>query len=175
MFIPSCAQTHLLLMTTLRTATENDQPSILEIYNDAVLHLTATFDEEPRSIEKQMEWFRKHGKRHPVLVSEENGVITGWASLSPWSDRCAYDSTVEISVYIHKEYRGKGLGRKLLEAVIEEGKKADNHTVIARITTENEISIRLHEKLGFKSIGTMKEVGYKFGRFLDVHMMQLMY
>jgi len=162
-------------MTSLRPATEHDQSAILDIYNDAVINLTATFDEQPRSFDQQLAWFQKHGKNHPVIVSEENNVVTGWASLSPWSDRCAYDTTVEISVYVHKDHRGKGLGRKLLEKVLEDGRAAGNHTVIARITTENEISIRLHEKLGFQSIGTMKEVGFKFGRFLDVHMMQLMY
>jgi len=159
----------------IRAASESDQQAIMEIYNDAVLNTTATFDTEPRSLQNQMEWFRKHKKNHPVFVAEENNKVVGWASLSPWSDRCAYDTTVEVSVYIHKDFRGKGVGSQLLEKVTEEGRKVNNHTVISRITQGNEVSIHLHEKLGYRHIGVMKEVGFKFGKFLDVNLMQLIY
>jgi L-amino acid N-acyltransferase len=162
-------------MTTIRPATEKDQHAIMEIYNDAVLNTTATFDTDVRSFEKQMEWWSKHKKNHPVFVSEENGMVTGWASLSPWSDRCAYDTTVEVSVYIHKDFRAKGLGSKLLEVVTLEGGKVGNHTVISRITEGNGSSIHIHEKLGYTHVGVMKEVGFKFGKFLDVNMMQYVY
>ena len=162
-------------MIKIRSANETDQQAIMEIYNDAVIHTTATFDTEQRSIESQMEWFRKHKKNHPVFVAEKNNEIVGWASLSPWSDRCAYDTTVEVSVYIHKIFRGQGIGSKLLEIVTLEGKKFNNHTVISRITQGNEVSVHLHEKLGYRHIGVMKEVGFKFGKFLDVQMMQLIY
>lgn len=163
------------IMTSIRAATEADQQAILEIYNEAVLNTAATFDTEPRTPEKQMEWWSKHKKNHPVFVAEENGLVIGWASLSPWSDRCAYDTTVEVSVYIHKDFRGKGYGSKLLEVVTLEGGKAGNHTVISRITEGNDNSIHIHEKLGFFHIGVMKEVGFKFGKFLDVNMMQYVY
>ena len=162
-------------MTHVRAATEKDLASILDIYNEAVLHTTATFDTEPRSLEKQQAWFFAHKKNHPVVVAEENDMVIGWASLSPWSDRCAYDTTVEVSVYIHHDHRGRGLGSRLLEEVIAAGKNLEIHTVLSRITQGNEISIRIHEKCGFKTIGVMKEVGFKFNRFLDVHMMQLIY
>jgi len=162
-------------MMNIRAASESDQQAIMEIYNDAVLNTTATFDTEPRSLQNQMEWFRKHKKNHPVFVAEENNKVVGWASLSPWSDRCAYDTTVEVSVYIHKDFRGKGVGSQLLEKVTEEGRKVNNHTVISRITQGNEVSIHLHEKLGYRHIGVMKEVGFKFGKFLDVNLMQLIY
>ena len=102
-------------------------------------------------------------------------MVVGWASLSPWSDRCAYDTTVEVSVYIHHDFRGQGIGSTLLEMVTLEGKKVNNHTVISRISEGNEVSIHLHEKLGYRHIGVMKEVGFKFDKFLDVHMMQLVY
>ena len=92
-------------MIHLRAATEIDQPEILAIYNEAVLNTTATFDTEPRSMDAQMEWFRRHKKNHPILVAEINKKIIGWASLSPWSDRCAYETTVEVSVYIDKDFR----------------------------------------------------------------------
>src|SRR5262245_60239311 len=119
-------------MTNVRAATEKDLDSILEIYNEAVLHTTATFDTEPRSLEKQRAWFFAHKKNHPVRVAEENGLVTGWASLSPWSDRCAYDTTVEVSVYVHKDHRGRGLGKRLLEEVIAAGRNLEIHTVLSR-------------------------------------------
>jgi len=162
-------------MLHIRPATISDQQAIMEIYNEAVENTTATFDTEPRTFDKQMEWWKKHKKNHPIFIAEENGLITGWASLSPWSDRCAYDTTVEVSVYIHKDFRAKGIGSKLLEVVTLEGGKTGNHTVISRITEGNGSSIHIHEKLGYRHVGVMKEVGFKFGRFLDVHMMQYTY
>jgi L-amino acid N-acyltransferase YncA len=162
-------------MLNIRIATPADQHTILDIYNEAVENTTATFDTELRTYEKQLDWFSNHKKNHPVLVAETDDRIVGWASLSPWSDRCAYDTTVEVSVYVHKDYRSKGIGSKLLEWVTLEGKKAGNHTVISRITQGNESSIHIHEKFGYRHVGVMKEVGFKFGKFLDVHMMQLLY
>src|SRR2546423_1596625 len=131
-------------MITIRPATEKDQQRIMEIYNDAVLNLTATFDTEPRTMEKQMEWFAGHKKNHPVAVAVMDDRVIGWASLSPWSDRCAYDSTVEVSVYVDQNNRGQGIGGKLLEWVTLEGKKLGNHTVLSRIVEGNEISIHIH-------------------------------
>lgn len=157
----------------IRPATLQDQPGILEIYNESVLNSTATFDTDPRTPEKQLEWFNRHKANHPILVAEENGRIAGWASLSPWSDRCAYDSTVEVSVYLAPEQRGKGLGFQLLQQVTEAGRKAGNHTILSRISSDNLASIRIHEKAGYSTVGTMKEVGFKFGRFLDVVIMQI--
>ena len=162
-------------MLNIRPATVNDQQAIMDIYNEAVINTAATFDTELRTMQKQMEWWEKHKKNHPVLVAEEQGIIAGWASLSPWSDRCAYDTTVEVSVYIHKDFRGRGIGSKLLEIVTLEGGKAGNHTVLSRITEGNESSIHIHEKFGYRHIGVMKEVGFKFGKFLDVNMMQYIY
>ncbi|CAN5513089.1 GNAT family N-acetyltransferase [soil metagenome] len=162
-------------MITIHEATREDQQSILDIYNDAVLNTTATFDTDLRSYEKQLSWFANHKKNHPVIVAEKENKVVGWASLSPWSDRCAYDTTVEVSVYIHKDFRAQGIGGKLLEWVTLEGKKVGNHTVLSRITQGNESSIHIHEKYGYRHVGVMKEVGFKFGKFLDVHMMQLVY
>ena len=162
-------------MINIRTATLNDQPSILEIYNEAILNTTATFDTSPRTIEKQIEWFNNHKKNHPIFIAEENNTIVGWASLSPYSDRCAYDTTVEVSVYIHHEHRGKKIGSQLLEVVTLSGKELNNHTVISRIASENKSSIHIHEKIGYRLVGEMKEVGFKFGRLLDVTIMQFLY
>lgn len=162
-------------MISIRQAIIQDNSAIMEIYNEAVLNTTATFDTEVRNAEKQLEWWNRHKSNHPVLVAEEDNKIVGWASLSPWSERCAYDTTVEVSVYIHKDFRGRGIGSNLINLITLEGKKVGNHTILSRITQGNESSIHIHEKAGYKNIGVMKEVGFKFGKFLDVHMMQIVY
>jgi L-amino acid N-acyltransferase YncA len=99
----------------------------------------------------------------------------GWASLSAWSDRCAYADTAEISLYVKEEERGKGIGRKLSGAILQAGKEAGLHTAIARIAEDNDASIHLAESLRFKHIGVMKEVGRKFGKLLDVYLMQIFF
>jgi phosphinothricin acetyltransferase len=159
---------------TIRPALETDLGAITDIYNDAVLTTTATFDTEPKSAAEQLAWFRSHGGRFAVLVAAQDGVIVGWTSLSRWSDRPAYDGTAETSVYVKREYRGRGIGRQLEEAIINQARNSRFHTLIARIAGESTESLRLHESLGFLHIGTMKEVGRKFGRLLDVHMLQKM-
>ena len=162
-------------MITIRPAIDKDQPAIMEIYNEAVEHTTATFDTEKRSLERQLEWLHNHKNNHPVIAGEENGIIKGWASLSPWSERKAYDGTVEVSVYVHRDHRGKGIGKKLLEIITHEGKRVNNHTILSRISAGNKSSIHIHEVLGYTHIGIMKEVGMKFGNYIDVHMMQYLY
>lgn len=158
-------------MVTIRTARVSDLPAITEIYNEAILKTTATFDTEPKSEAEQLEWFETHDSRHPILVAELDGAVVGWTSLSKWSDRCAYADTAEVSTYVKEGFRGKGFGRKLKEAIDAEAHRLGLHTVIARITEGNEVSIHLNEAFGFEHIGVMKEVGYKFGRWLDVHLM----
>ena len=162
-------------MISYRPATLEDQSAILDIYNEAVLNTTATFDTEERTMEKQLLWFHSHRQRHPVVVAEVAGSILGWASMSPWSERSAYDASVEVSVYVHADHRGNGVGTRLLELITLAGKEAGNHTVISRITSGNDVSIHLHEKLGYRIVGTLKEVGFKFGRYLDVVLLQLNY
>ena len=162
-------------MATIRNATTADLAEINEIYNDAVINTVATFDTEPKNPKEQKAWFEKHDSRHPILVAEENGQVVGWVSLSVWSDKGAYSDTAEISLYVRKECQGKGIGKRLLEAILKEGKKIGLHTVIARIAEGNEASIGLSKSFGFKEIGVMREVGWKFGRRLDIHMMQLIF
>ena len=159
-------------MLNIRPATEKDVAAITEIYNDAILNTTATFDTEIKTIDHQMQWFHSHDQSHPVLIAEIKGSVIGWSSLSKWSDRCAYDSTAEVSVYVHKDFRNQGIGKRLLELLTLEGEQRGLHTLISRISEGNEQSIYLHERLGFEHIGVMKEVGNKFGKLLSVHMMQ---
>ena len=162
-------------MIIVRKASLDDLAAITKIYNQAILRTTATFDTEPKSLEEQKLWFESHGPKYPVLVAEEDGKIVGWASLSKWSDRCAYSDTAEISLYIDEKERGKGIGRKLLETIVLEGEKTGIHSIIARIAEGNQMSIHLHQSVGFEHIGIMKEVGRKFGRLLDVYLMQKIY
>ncbi|RPI71509.1 MAG: N-acetyltransferase family protein [Ignavibacteriales bacterium] len=147
--------------------------AITEIYNQAVLTTTATFDSEPISLEEQRIWFAEHDEKFPIFVALKHSKVVGWASLSKWSGRCAYSDTAEISVYIKEGFRGKGIGTKLINRVLDEGKKAGVHTVLARIAEGSEASIRLHKNAGFEYVGVMREVGRKFGKLLDVHLLQL--
>lgn len=162
-------------MPTIRPATEADLQAINDIYNDAAIKTTATFDTEPKSMTDRRKWFAAHGNLHPILVAEEDGRVVGWASMSRYSDRSAYDGTAEASLYVAEECRGRGIGRQLFEAILAAGKNAGLHTVLSRITADNTISIRLHEQFRFRNVGVLREVGCKFGRLLDVVIMQLVY
>ena len=162
-------------MLNISRATLEHLEFITNIYNDAVLTTTATFDTEPQSLEEQRLWFNEHNDKFPILVAEIDGVVVGWASLSRWSGRCAYSETAEISIYIKDVYRGKGIGTNLLQKILEEGKAAGLHTVLARIAEGSNVSIKLHKKAGFENVGIMKEVGKKFGKLLDVHMLQIIF
>lgn len=162
-------------MTIIRRATIKDLAVITNIYNEAILKTVATFDTQPKTLEEQRLWFESHDSKHPILLAEQDNVIVGWASLSKWSDRCAYSDTAEISIYVKEEHRGKGIGTKLMNGIINEGRKTGIHTIIARIADSNEASVRLHKSAGFKHIGTMKEVGRKFGNLIDVYLMQKIY
>jgi phosphinothricin acetyltransferase len=162
-------------MIKIRSATINDLEDITNIYNKAILKTVATFDTEEKSIDEQKKWFKEHGTKNPLLIAEENNIIIGWAALSKYSTRCAYSDTAEISLYVKDEYQGRGIGKKLMEKIIYEGEKAGLHVIIARITEGNEKSVYLHKSVGFIHVGIMKEVGMKFGKRLDVYLMQKIY
>ena len=152
----------------LRPARLEDIPAVTAIYNDAVARTTGTFDTEPKTLEQMAEWFSRHGASHPVLTAEEDGKVVAWASMSAWSDRCAYARTAEVSVYVDEPSRGRGLAGALLDEVLKRGRAAGVAQAMARITADNEISLRLHARRGFVEAGRLKRVGEKFGRVLDV-------
>jgi L-amino acid N-acyltransferase YncA len=129
---------------------------------------------EPIEGRARQEWFEAHSRRgYPLLVAERTpGEIVGWASLSPWAPHAAYKRTAEVSIYVHQDARGRGVGRSLLSALIEEARKLDHHVLVARTVASNEASRRLHLRAGF-SVGVMHEVGFKFGNFLDAELFQL--
>ncbi len=161
-------------MVTVRTATEQDLPAMLEIYNDVIANTTAVWHYEPHTLAMRQEWFAQRKQQgFPVFVAEEDGKILGFStygSFRPWP---GYKNTVENSVYVAADSRGKGISKLLLPPLIEAAKQGGIHAVIAAIDAENEISIALHKKFGFVEVGHLKEVGWKFERWLDLKLMEL--
>lgn len=161
-------------MLQIRRAKEEDISLIAEIYNESVRNTTATFDTEEKSLEERLAWFRNRDDNFPVFVVSKAGEVAGYGALNTWSDKAGYNQSAEISVYIHPEYRGLGIGGQLIDFMIAAAAETNLHTIIARITEGNEPSIHLHRKNGFVVCGVLKEAGHKFGRYLDVTIMQKM-
>ena len=159
---------------TIRPADLSDLPSITEIYNEAILTTTATFDTDPKDLADRQRWFESHGVRHPVLVAVVDRRVVGWSSLSKWSDRCAYDGTAETTFYVKSEFQGCGIGRELKSKIIDEARRLGFHSLIARVAEGSLASLHLNQECGFVMVGTLREVGRKFGRLLDVHILQKM-
>lgn len=157
----------------VRPATIDDAEAIRAIYNPEVLESTVTFDLVPRTLEDQRAWMEQRSGAHLVVVAEDDdGTILGFASLSPYRDRPAYATTVEDSVYVDRGHQGRGVGAALLTDLIDRAKLHGFHSVMARIVGGHEASIGLHRSLGFETVGIEREVGRKFGRWLDVVLMQ---
>ena len=159
-------------MTDVRLATVADAEAIRAIYNIEVLESTVTFDLVPRSLEEQRQWLTARSGAHAVLVAERDGDVIGFASLSPYRDRPAYSTTVEDSVYVHREAQGGGVGKALLGALVDTATAHGFHAVMARIVGGHDASIALHRAHAFDIVGTEREVGRKMGRWLDVVVMQ---
>lgn len=158
----------------VRLATAADSEAIRAIYNYYVERSTCTFQLEADTPEQRLAWLTDRSDQHPVIVAELDGVVIGWGSLSPWNKRCAYASTVEGSIYIHHEHQRRGLGRALLEDLIARANALGHHVLIGGACTEQVASLGLQQALGFQQVAHFREVGYKFGRWLDVAYMQLM-
>ena len=159
----------------LRLAERRDAEALRSIYNPEVLESTVTFDLVPRSVEEQAAWLDEHAGGHPAIVATDaDGDVVGFGSLSPYRPRAAYSTTVEDSVYVRRDCRGAGVGSALLDELVRLGTAHGFHSAIARIVGHHEGSIALHARCGFETIGTEREVGRKFGRWLDVVLMQRM-
>lgn len=158
----------------VRAAAVADAEPIAAIYNDAVVRTTATFDLRPRSLAEQEAWVRRHQGAHPALVAVVDGAVVGFGALSRYRDRPGYATTVEDSVYTAAPWRGQGIGRALLGALVDAATEHGFHTVMARVSGGNAPSIRLHRSCGFELVGVEREVGRKFGRWLDVTLLQRM-
>ncbi len=159
---------------TVRAAVESDVAAIRDIYNYEILHGTATFDVEPKTLEDRLQWLRETQHPHCVVVAEESGSVAGWGCLRPFRAKAAYRFTAENSVYIHHDRRGNGIGGLILARLVQDGRANGFHSIMAGIAEGNEASVRLHRRFGFVDVGTEREVGYKFERWLDVTWMQLM-
>ena len=155
-----------------RLATIDDAEATRAIYNVEVTESTVTFDLVPRTLEEQQAWLTARSGAHAVLVAEERGEVIGFASVSPYRDRPAYSTSVEDSVYVRRDQQGKGVGKQLLAELITVATSHGFHTMLARIVGGHDASIALHRAAGFDIVGTEKEVGRKFGRWLDVVVMQ---
>ena len=156
-------------------ATKDHLAEIVEIYNWAVVNTQATFDTKTKTPEDQHIWLEKHKGDYVLLVALEDKKVVGWAGVAPWSDRCAYDGTGEVAIYIHPHFHNQGLGTKLLKSLIKWGCQKEFRTLISKIISTSEHSLALHRKLGFQDIGVMKNVGKKFDQFLDVELLQYLY
>lgn len=158
----------------IRPATDTDLADILAIHNHSIEHTTAIFEYRPHTIDMRREWFRaKQAASLPVLVADDNSRVVGFASYGPFRAWPAYKYSVELSVYVDVNAQRHGTGTALVKAIVAEARSHDFHVVMAGITADNEVSLRLHQRLGFVEVAHMPQVGYKFGKWLDLKFLQL--
>lgn len=160
---------------TVRLATRADAPAVMEIYNLEVTRSTNVFDLVPRTLDEQVEWIDSHAGAHPAVVAvDDRGDVVGFGSLSPYRPRPAYATSVESSVYVRRDRRRRGVGQAIVHDLIRLADAHGFHCLIARIVGANDASIRLHAACGYAMVGIEREIGRKFGRWLDVVEMQRM-
>ena len=156
-----------------RAAAEADLPATLAIYNDAVVNTTAIWNDDIVDLDNRRAWFAaRSAQGYPVLVAEADGAVLGYASYGDFRPFQGYRFTVENSIYVAAEARGRGAGAKLLAALIDHASAAGKHVMVAGIASDNAVSLRLHERQGFVETARMPELGFKFGRFLDLVFLQ---
>ena len=162
-------------MTTIRCEQQKHADQILSIFNETIANTTALYDYKPRTVDMMRAWFEAKGKgNYPVIgVQADTGELMGFASYGFFRAWPAYKYSVEHSVYVDARFRGRGVGRRLLEAVIEAARAQDYHVLVGGIDAANEASLALHERLGFTHCGTIRQAGFKFGRWLDLSFYQL--
>ncbi|MES2905780.1 MAG: N-acetyltransferase family protein [Pseudomonadota bacterium] len=157
----------------VRPATEGDLQAILDIHNDVLLKTTAIWDDEPEMMPVRQQWFReRQAQNFPVLVAEKDKQVAGFASYGTWRSRCCYKSTVEHTIHIHNGFRGQGMGVGLMRGLIGIAIENGMHVMVGGMTATNAASIKMHRALGFTECGRAKEVGFKFGAWLDLVLMQ---
>lgn len=156
----------------VRPAREDDVESINDIYNHYVLSSCCTYQTEPSTLEERLYWFDNHQAIYPVIVAEVSGLVVGWASISPFHERQAYRQTVETSIYVHHACHGQGVGSILMQELLQISKRLEYHVLMSLIDSSQEASLALHEKFGFVRCGHLSQVGFKFGKYLDVVYMQ---
>jgi len=159
---------------TIRPATFNDVTAILDIVNYSILHTTANYNYDIQTIEVQNKWFEYKQLHHfPVIVAESNGQVIGYGTYGTFREKIGYQYTVEHSVYVAEKYTGKGIGKLLLQELIQLAKTQGYHTMIGAIDADNLDSIAFHKKFGFVECGIIKQAAFKFNKWLDLLFMQL--
>lgn len=162
-------------MFNLRGADERDLSAILAIYNHAIEATTAVFDYRPHTLQMRSEWFQaKRSANLPIVVAVDNDEVVGFATYGPFRAWPAYKYTVEHSVYVAPTSCRRGIGRALVNEVVSEARRNQMHNVIAGIVSDNLPSLQLHRSLGFADAGCVHQVGYKFGRWLDLVFLELL-
>ena len=156
----------------IRSASVADADAINAIYNHYVRTSTATFDTDEMTAEGRLAWLEQHVGAHPAIVAVRDGVVVGWGSLSRWGTRCAYQHTVEISTYIAPDATGGGIGPALCRDLLERARDIGHHAIVSQIVHENEASLKMADRLGYERVGTLRQVGRKFERWLDVVLME---
>jgi len=158
----------------IRQATEADLPAILIIYNDIIVNTTAVWHDEPHSLQMRQEWFNQRRQQgFPIFVAVEHEQMLGFSTIGPFRPWPGYRFTVENSVYVAADSRGKGVANALMHPLIEAAKELKLHAIVAGIEAENSASIALHKKFGFEEVAHFKEVGFKFGRWMDLKFLEL--
>ena len=162
------------IVATIRAAAGGDAAAIAAIYNWYIAHSSCTFEEEPLDGGEMAKRIAAAAPSKPWFVIEEEGDVLGYAYATIWKDRAAYGRSREVTIYLHRDSSGRGLGKRLYTHLIDEIRKEPIHTLIASIALPNEGSVALHEALGFTKVGQFNEVGHKFGEFVDVGYWQLL-
>ncbi len=161
-------------MITIRHATENDLSQVLDIYNDIIANTTAVYYYEPHTLEMRRQWFAERSlEGFPIFVAEEEGVILGMSTIGPFRAPTAYQFSVENTIHVAAQARGRGVGKLLMPPIIEAARALNKHVIIAGIDATNEVSLHLHKSFGFVEVAHFKQVGFKFGRWLDLKFLEL--
>lgn len=157
----------------VRDAIEQDMPAILAIFNDVIATSTAVYMDQQTTLEERLAWWRgRVGAGYPVLVSEDESGLTGFSSFGEFRARPGYRFTVEHSVYVRADLRGRGVGIALMTPLLQRAVALDKHVMVGGVDAENESSLRFHERLGFERVAHFRQVGFKFGRWLDLVFLQ---
>jgi L-amino acid N-acyltransferase YncA len=160
---------------TIRHANAADLPAILDIYNHAIINTTAVYQEDMHTLPMRQQWFADKLKLgHPVFIAETDNKVIGFSTYGSFRNWPGYRFTVEHSVYVHVDERGRGVGKLLVQAVITHARDKGMHVLIAGVDNAAEGSLRLHQSLGFVEVAHFKQVGFKFNRWLDLKFLQLL-
>jgi L-amino acid N-acyltransferase YncA len=156
----------------IRAATVGDAESICRIYNQGIRDRVATLETEERTPDERAQWLETRSPRHPVLIAEDDGLVVGWASLNVFNGRRAYDHVADLSLYVEREWRGRGVGRRLLEALVARAIELGYHKLVLAAFPWNAAGMRAYGRAGFREVGIYREQGRLDGRWVDTVVME---